>query len=306
MSRHVFSSEVVTTSYARRDIRSRADITSPLQDVVAALNPLIRGYGSRGKVSRDQMRATVRQLVAALKSRPNMISINVLTNVPPPSSQESYDICTIFPAPHSDRLIAFLPLCIRVSRKSAEVIVVKPTFMVSDHALARFMQRTEQPLSAFYGHILQPMRFASILGDHIMRADYQEFALPFAGGLMFGKMEFYPDERPTTCIRIYDESGCRDRFINNNLTRSHAMLFEVNTFIDHDSLTVGKSRISEKFAAIDAVLGETITKIFNIRMFNRPERADEEDIHSVFAAGFALLEEPEWEALFARRAARLG
>jgi hypothetical protein len=251
----LFTSRTACNSVASRTFRElHRDNLAFAEKLKDLIFPIAKRILRKGKLARGDVAPIVRDFVHQLMETPNVLEIDsplVLRSAL--STQQSRNVRFIVMNSNEDKWVHFNSCEVSFSRQRVILRASATEVRVRSHALSRFLQRQQMPISQFFEGVMDTLQAASIIGPSTFLSEHSNLALPFRDGLLLGQAHFVPVAdyaAPYPMVITYDRGGCHSEIITKETVVADKVCFiDIRTFIDGDSLGPNKAFLRDALRA---------------------------------------------------------
>lgn len=302
----IFTSSNACDRIAGRTVRNLSAGSLKAAEIVKRIMlPFIYELGNSKKTQRGVLQRICRSVVQRLEEEESILKVDVEQLYSALSTRESYDLRFILTVGSEDeQFIEFVACEAFLTRRNAKVTLTGTDFFVHRHALSRFMQREEKPLTEFFAAAVEPLYCSSVIAPASAFTSSENIALPMGDGMLMGKMTFVDaEEQPMEQIEVVLGHDPSFKSVNRqpSLIRERRCVVELLTYVSDEAMTYTRAELHDKLAAFSKEHGAACRQLLEGLLFPekviniRHARALQEAFVAAYSSARELVNSPEWE-----------
>jgi hypothetical protein len=306
----VFTSDNACHQHARRLVdRHAKDYSGPMKHIIRIMAPVVKQYARAHKARRGEVFPVMRRSYEELRACPSVIHADIRAHhTSRLSANESYEIGYMQSA-HIDqakRAVEIMYGRIHMNRKSLQITLGATNFILTEHAISRFMQRERKAPEEMFSQLVPAIHLSYSLGLAVLGRDRNELALPLGDGMLLGRAFWYEAKENEEIVEVVyrvDGDSARDGEIverRGPLTRCTPS-FEMSTYLSADDLMGIKEAVRNEIGQYYAGNADMLRDIFENMLLRRETKTTIDGMLACMREGKALVKGPLWDRYLSQR-----
>jgi hypothetical protein len=193
-----------------------------------------------------------------------------------------------------------------MSRKALKITLGATNFIVTEHAISRYMQRECKPPEAMFSKLVPAVYTSYSLGLAVLGLTRNDLALPLGDGLLLGRScwcEAKKDEEIVEVLYTVDGDSARDGEIveRKGPLSGCTPFFEISTYLSADDLLGVKEAVRDEVNRYYQGNAAVLKDIFENMLLRRETKTTIDGMLACMREGKALVKGPLWDRYLSQR-----
>lgn len=261
----LFSSSAACDAVAERAVRSFGNSIHDVSKAVAnAIDPVLKDIILRGGVRRGQFGEVTRRVVSKVSAIPGVLNVERHRLSKQNSTNEEWVVRFVYTTSLESEFVEFITCDVHLTRDAPGLMAVLADFRIRGHLLSRYMQRYRRPYTQALQDVMKPLRLSRLLAATAILRTGKQIALPFAGGLMLGRVSAYDGDTVSGVnITFAPDAPIPEPVTGQSLLDDMHLHVEMGTCVDGDSLYPVRERLRDELETFQAKHDEALQVLFD-------------------------------------------